>query len=93
MYKTITVPAQGEKITIDGGKLHVPDMPIIPFIEGDGIGPDIWEASKRVFDAAVSKAYGQKRKVCWMEVYAGEKALINSTVGCRMRPSRLSRNF
>jgi isocitrate dehydrogenase len=74
MYKNITVPAQGEKITIEGGKLRVPDMPIIPFIEGDGIGPDIWAASRRVFDAAVSMAYGQKRQVCWMEVYAGEKA-------------------
>jgi isocitrate dehydrogenase len=74
MYKNITVPAQGEKITIDGGNLRVPDMPIIPFIEGDGIGPDIWAASIRVFDAAVSKAYGKKRQVQWMEVYAGEKA-------------------
>jgi isocitrate dehydrogenase len=74
IYKNITVPAQGEKITIDGGKLRVPDMPIIPFIEGDGIGPDIWAASRRVFDAAVSKAYGKQRQVCWMEVYAGEKA-------------------
>ncbi|MEN9339680.1 MAG: NADP-dependent isocitrate dehydrogenase, partial [Bacteroidota bacterium] len=56
------------------GKLLVPDQPIIPFIEGDGIGPDIWNASVRVFDAAVEKAYGGSRKIEWMEVLAGEKA-------------------
>jgi len=65
----------GEKITISRrGKLQVPDQPIIPFIEGDGIGPDIWAAAVRVFDAAVEKAYGGKRKVHWEEVFAGEKA-------------------
>lgn len=62
------------KITIQNGKLNVPDNPVIPFIEGDGTGPDIWKASVRVFDAAVEKAYGGKRKVEWMEVLAGEKA-------------------
>jgi isocitrate dehydrogenase len=67
-------PAGGETITIAGGKLNVPDRPIIPYIEGDGTGPDIWRASARVFDAAVHKAYGGKREVKWMEVYAGEKA-------------------
>ena len=67
-------PAQGAKITIKNGKLRVPDNPIIPFIEGDGTGPDIWRASVRVIDAAVAKAYGGKRKIHWMEVYAGEKA-------------------
>ncbi len=70
----IQVPAGGEKITIANGKLRVPDQPIIPFIEGDGTGPDIWRASVRVFDAAVQKAYGGRRKIHWMEVYAGEKA-------------------
>jgi isocitrate dehydrogenase len=70
----ITPPAQGARITISNGKLTVPDQPIIPFIEGDGTGPDIWRASVRVMDAAVQKAYGGKRKIQWMEVYAGEKS-------------------
>ena len=70
----ITPPAQGAKISIRDGKLIVPDNPIIPFIEGDGTGPDIWRASVRVMDAAVQKAYGGKRKIHWMEVLAGEKA-------------------
>src|SRR3982074_1981114 len=70
----ITPPAQGAKISIRDGKLVVPENPIIPFIEGDGTGPDIWRASVRVMDAAVSKAYGGKRKIHWMEVLAGEKA-------------------
>ncbi len=70
-YKDITPPAGG-KVTISNGKLMVPDQPIIPFIRGDGTGPDIWAASERVFDAAVSKAYGGKRKVEWFEVFAGE---------------------
>jgi isocitrate dehydrogenase len=76
----ITPPAQGAKITIHDGKLTVPDNPIIPFIEGDGTGPDIWRASVRVMDAAIQKAYGGKRKIHWMEVYAGEKSykLLNS---------------
>ena len=71
---TLTPPAGGAKITIRDGKLAVPDNPIIPFIEGDGTGPDIWRASVRVMDAAVKKAYGGKRQIHWMEVYAGEKA-------------------
>src|ERR1700759_5318334 len=70
----ITPPAQGAKISIKDGKLVVPEIPIIPFIEGDGTGPDIWRASVRVMDAAVQKAYGGKRKIHWMEVLAGEKA-------------------
>src|SRR5581483_9233278 len=76
----VTPPAQGAKITIRDGKLTVPDNPIIPFIEGDGTGPDIWRASVRVMDAAVQKAYGGKRKIHWMEVFAGEKSnkLFNS---------------
>ncbi len=69
-----TPPADGAKITIKNGKLIVPDNPILPFIEGDGTGPDIWRASVRVLDAAVAKAYGGKRRIRWMEVYAGEKA-------------------
>ena len=64
----------GSKITNINGKLNVPDQPIIPFIEGDGTGPDIWAASVRVFDAAVEKAYNGKKKVIWKEVLAGEKA-------------------
>ena len=65
---------QGQKITITNGKLTVPDQPIIPFIEGDGTGADIWRAAVRVLDAAVAKAYGGKKKIHWMEVYAGEKS-------------------
>src|SRR5262252_10209147 len=70
----LNVPAQGQKITIQNGKLNVPDQPIVPFIEGDGTGPDIWRASVRVLDAAVEKAYKGKRKIQWMEVYAGQKS-------------------
>jgi isocitrate dehydrogenase len=73
-YKNIKVPADGARVTIRDGKLQVPDRPILPFIEGDGTGPDIWRASVRVLDAAVAKAYGGKRRIAWMEVYAGEKA-------------------
>ncbi|HXH84565.1 MAG TPA: NADP-dependent isocitrate dehydrogenase [Candidatus Tectomicrobia bacterium] len=73
MAGKVTVPA-GEKITIEHGKLRVPDHPIVAFIEGDGTGPDIWRAAVRVLDAAVAQAYGGRRKVAWMEVYAGEKA-------------------
>src|ERR671934_584148 len=71
---TLTPPAGGAKIGIANGKLSVPDNPIIPFIEGDGTGPDIWRASVRVFDAAVEKAYQGARQVAWMEVFAGEKS-------------------
>jgi isocitrate dehydrogenase len=74
LFEKYAPPTEGEKITIQDGKLVVPDHPIIPFIEGDGTGRDIWRASKRVFDAAVDKAYGGKRKIAWYEVYAGEKA-------------------
>lgn len=74
-FKKIIVPSEGEKITIKDEKLSVPDNPIIPFIEGDGTGPDIWFASRMVFDAAVEKAYGGKKKIVWMEIYAGEKAV------------------
>ena len=71
---TITPPPGGATITIAHGKLNVPANPIIPFIEGDGTGPDIWRASVRVFDAAVQKAYGGKRKIQWKEVLAGQKS-------------------
>src|SRR5665213_1654438 len=77
-FKDVTVPAQGQAISNHDGKLKVPDHPILPFIEGDGTGPDIWRASVRVFDAAVQAAYGSKRKVEWMEILAGEKA-FNAT--------------
>src|SRR5512137_1309704 len=72
-YKDVTPPA-GAKISIQNGKLNVPDNPVLPFIRGDGTGPDIWAASQRVFDTAVQRAYGAKRKVTWFEVYAGEAA-------------------
>ncbi len=73
-YAKLTPPTRGSKITVQQGRLLVPDQPIIPFIEGDGTGPDIWRASQRVFDAAVRKAYNGKREIVWFEVYAGEKA-------------------
>jgi len=72
-YKDITPPAGG-RISVQNGKLNVPDSPILPFIRGDGTGPDIWAASQRVFDAAVAKAYAGKRTVAWFEVFAGETA-------------------
>ncbi|MGC9291495.1 MAG: NADP-dependent isocitrate dehydrogenase [Acidobacteriaceae bacterium] len=73
-YNGVALPKEGEAIQYVNGKLIVPNQPIIPFIEGDGTGRDIWRASKRVFDAAVEKAYGGKRKVQWFEIFAGEKA-------------------
>ncbi len=73
-FDKIVVPPDGQKITIQNGKLHVPDNPILMFIEGDGIGYDIMTASKRIWDAAVQKAYGGSRKIAWMEIYSGEKA-------------------
>ena len=73
-YAKLTSPTGGSTISVRNGVLNVPDNPIIPFIEGDGTGPDIWRASQRVFDAAVHKAYNGKKKIVWFEVYAGEKA-------------------
>ena len=71
--KNIQVPAAGEKITAESnGRLNVPNRPIMPIIEGDGTGPDIWRAAVRVLDAAVEKAYGGERKIEWMEVLAGD---------------------
>ena len=88
-FEHVVPPAGGEKITVQNGKLSVPDQPIIPFIRGDGTGPDIWAASERVMDAAVAKSYGGKRKIHWMEVHAGEESfrkfgdwLPQETVDC-----------
>jgi len=69
------VPPEGELIGYEDGQLRVPDRPVIPFIEGDGIGPDIWRATRRVTDAAVEKAYGSERKICWTQIYAGERSV------------------
>ena len=74
MAYTTCTPPPGEKISIASGRLRVPDHPVIPFIRGDGTGPDIWAASVRVFDAAVEKAYSGARKISWFEVFAGETA-------------------
>lgn len=74
MFKQFEAPTSGEKISIKDGVLQVPNHPIVPFIEGDGTGPDIWASAVRVLDAAVEKAYGGEKKIAWYEVYAGEKA-------------------
>ena len=71
-FKDLQVPTTGEPITMTQSGLNVPDNPIMPCIEGDGTGPDIWRACKRVLDAAVEKAYGGKRKIAWFEVFAGQ---------------------
>lgn len=73
-YNQNPVPADGEAIRVENGKFIIPDQPILPFIEGDGIGRDIWKASERVFNAAVEKCYGGKRRIVWYEIFAGEKA-------------------
>jgi len=73
-FDKIVVPSQGDKVTVENGKVNISDNPIICYIEGDGIGGDITRASKRIWDAAVDKAYGGKRKIAWMEIYCGEKA-------------------
>ena len=77
--ETLTPPKEGERIEIRDDRLHVPHQPIVPFIEGDGIGPDIWRASQRIFDAAIQRAYGGQRRIIWLEIFAGEKA--HRTVG------------
>src|SRR5438445_12745525 len=74
-YNGIPVPANGARITCERGRFFVPDNPIIPYIEGDGTGRDIWKASRRVFDAAVGAAYGDRRGIAWYEVLAGEKSV------------------
>src|SRR5437868_10478185 len=73
-FDKIVVPQEGQKVTVQNGKLNVPDNTILMFIEGDGIGYDIMTASKRIWDAAVEKSYGGKRKISWMEIYCSEKA-------------------
>jgi len=73
-FQKLNLPTEGQRITVEEGKLKVPANPIIPFIEGDGTGPDLWLAARPVFEAAVEKAYGGRRQVAWFEVYAGEKA-------------------
>jgi isocitrate dehydrogenase len=74
VFNQIPTPTDGKQISVQGGRLQVPDNPIIPFIEGDGTGPDIWRASQRVFDTAVVKAYNGQRRIIWYEIFAGEKA-------------------
>src|SRR3989442_10844839 len=74
IFNGVETPTDGRPIKVRDGQLQVPENPIIPFIEGDGTGPDIWRASQRVLDAAVEKAYGGKRKIAWYEVFAGEKS-------------------
>ena len=91
-YQHLKVP-DGEKISVANGKANVPDHPVIPFIEGDGTGRDIWRASVRVLDAAVAKAYGGKRKLAWMEVYAGEKSSTNLARGCSTKRLKRSKNI
>ena len=73
-YNNNPVPADGQVVSVADGKFSIPDHPIIPFIEGDGTGRDIWKASVRVFDAAVEKSYGSDKKIVWYEIFAGEKA-------------------
>jgi len=73
-FEKIAVPSTGERITYQDGRLHVPDQPIVAYIEGDGIGPDIMRASLRIWNAAVEKSYGGRRRISWMEIYCGEKA-------------------
>ena len=88
-YQHVKAPAEGAKVSLSDGKLQVPDNPVIPFIEGDGIGVDIWAAAVRVLDGAVAKAYGGRKKISWMEVYAGEKA--QAVYGPDCPPSLLPR--
>ena len=73
-YNGIPVPADGVPIRSESGRLVVPDSPVVPFIEGDGSGRDIWKAARAVIDAAVAKAYGGSKRIAWYEVFAGEKA-------------------
>ncbi|MGH8554411.1 MAG: isocitrate/isopropylmalate family dehydrogenase, partial [Gammaproteobacteria bacterium] len=73
-YKHVEFPQQGQRLSIENGRLVIPDHPILAYVEGDGIGPDIMRACLRVWDAAIEQAYGGQRKVHWMELYMGEKA-------------------
>lgn len=91
-YKDVK-PPQGEKISIQNGVLKVPDHPILPFIEGDGTGPDIWRASVRIFDAAVAKALGERKKSPGSRSTRDKRPSTSSRTGCRTTPSRLSGNI
>lgn len=84
--------ANYSSISIVADQLQVPDKPIIPFIEGDGSGPDIWRATERVLDAAVKAAYGKQRQIHWLEIYAGEKAKTSLITGCLTKPLPLVKN-
>src|SRR3989475_11819362 len=88
VLEQLTPPKEGNRIEITDGRLSVPNQPIVPFIEGDGTGPDIWRASKRIFDAAASAAYGGQRQTVWVQGLAGEKA--HPSVGTR-RPGNTLR--
>src|SRR5438445_2663072 len=92
-YNSVPVPHDGEVIQYSGGKFRIPDRPIIPYIEGDGTGRDIWKASQRVFDAAVDQAYGGKRRVVWFEVFAGEKAYNKFQEGLPQDTGEAARDF
>src|ERR1700687_2102862 len=92
-FNGVPVPSNGQKIEYSNGKYRVPDHPIVPFIEGDGTGRDIWKASVRVFDAAVEKAYQGKRSVAWHEVFAGEKAKARFQTSPPDPPIRAIREF
>src|SRR3954464_14854978 len=81
VYNGVPLPSEGAPIRYENGKYQVPNNPIIPFIEGDGTGRDIWRASRRVFDAAVQKSYGGKRRGAWYEVFAGEEAFTKFKTG------------
>ena len=85
-YNGLELPKDGQAIDYKNGQMDVPANPIIPFIEGDGTGRDIWRASQRVFDAAVEKAYGGKRAIRWFEIFAGEKPSASSEPGCPTTP-------
>src|SRR5207253_419912 len=89
-YNGVAVPANGARISYSGGRYQVPDNPIIPFIEGDGTGRDIWRASSRVFDAAVEKAYNGTRRVVWYEVFAGLIPPPDSRRICFLPPLSIS---
>src|SRR2546427_11763094 len=92
-YNGNAIPREGKAIGYSGGELQVPDTPIIPFIEGDGTGRDIWKASRRVFDAAVEQAYGDKRRVAGFEAFAGEEAFNNFKEWLAQDTVRANREF
>src|ERR1700722_4841141 len=92
-YNSVPVPANGSRITYSNGRYQVPDNPIVPFIEGEGTGRDVWKAWVRVFDAAVEKAYKGKRKNAWYEVFDGEKAVVNFNTWLPEDPVNAIREF